>query len=428
MRDYSSTALTHAPRPPMAFVPCEAPPPATLPYPERFRNQIALDTIHDGDVLPAEYLIDRHGEPIPESVYLPHYVTERDWGANLVAERIASQLGLGGYHTVTTARCLMDFGRFPGTTVQGGAAHLRRFAINFPFSELLSAAQQRRVLVEQYDAISATMERAIRGKLFKLAIHTYDRLNKSGTERPHVSVVSRPLGYQNDSQMPHGVFDPLYPDILAEFTIDRILGDRISLTLEKQGIPVAHNYPYLLPEGSTEIRHQVWAFFDWLQYRFEAEFPETEDDDAYHLVWQMLKDTNLRSVEATALRSFLHMLRQAPEGREQEFEAAEDAYHDITGFLRADSAAVVREYRFSVERPMSLGVEVRKDLIWELDRAGNPVELRPERALYVADALAGAIITYFNEDRRPDRQAREGFLRGGAWTEGAHQDKAGPGK
>jgi hypothetical protein len=258
------------------------------------------------------------------------------------------------------------------------------------------------------------MESAIRGRLIKIAIHTYDQHNKSGTERPHVSLVSRPLGYQNDSQMPHGVFDPLYPDILAEFTIDRILGDRISLTLEKAGVPVAHNYPYLLPEGSTEIRHQVWAFFDWLHYRFEAEHPETEGDEAYHLVWQMLKDTNLRSAEAEALRSFLHMFRNAPPGQASLYEAAEEAYHNIAAFLHADDNAAVREFRFSTERPMSFGVEVRKDLLWRFDKQGRPAELDPERALYVAEHLALAIATYLREDRRPDRQAREGFVRGHA--------------
>ena len=57
---------------------------------------------------------------------------------------------------------------------------------------------------------------------------------------------------------------------MAEFTVDQILRDRISLTLEK-GIPVAHNYPYLLPEGSIEVRHQVWRFFKWLQTHFEKD-------------------------------------------------------------------------------------------------------------------------------------------------------------
>jgi hypothetical protein len=413
MRPHELTEPTDEALPPMSFVAGATRTPDSLLYPEEYRGQIVVDVIHDGASLPAAFRVDARGRTIPPEVWGPHYHTERDWGANLVAERLAARLGLPGFYTVNTARCLLDFGRFPGTT-QAGATHLRRFAINLPFSELLSKRQTRAVLEEHYDRISDTMESAIRGRLIKIAIHTYDQHNKSGTERPHVSLVSRPLGYQNDSQMPHGVFDPLYPDILAEFTIDRILGDRISLTLEKAGVPVAHNYPYLLPEGSTEIRHQVWAFFDWLHYRFEAEHPETEGDEAYHLVWQMLKDTNLRSAEAEALRSFLHMFRNAPPGQASLYEAAEEAYHNIAAFLHADDNAAVREFRFSTERPMSFGVEVRKDLLWRFDKQGRPAELDPERALYVAEHLALAIATYLREDRRPDRQAREGFVRGHA--------------
>ena len=99
----------------------------------------------------------------------------------------------------------------------------------------------------------------------KIAIHTYDRYIESGTERPATSIMTRSIGYQTESEMPFGLFDPLYPDVLSEFTADRVLRDRISLTLEKKQIPVAHNYPYCLPEGSLEVRYQVWAFFHALQ-------------------------------------------------------------------------------------------------------------------------------------------------------------------
>ena len=93
------------------------------------------------------------------------------------------------------------------------------------------------------------MDQAVRDKVVKIAVHTYDRYNANGTERPEVSLVTRALGYQLDNELPYGVFDPLYPDILAEVTVDRILRDRVSLNLKKAGIPVAHNYPYLPPEG-----------------------------------------------------------------------------------------------------------------------------------------------------------------------------------
>jgi hypothetical protein len=399
---HAHLSWTHDDLPPMEFVPGSA---GTPPYPERFADQLVVDVIHDGRMVPRDFLFDGEGRPQPEEAWEEAWHSERDWGAAIVAERIAERLGLPGFWNVNTARCLMDFGRFPGIT-GGDSAHLRRFAINLPFAGWLSFAQKRRVLEEQYDRISATMERAVRGRMLKIAVHTYDRRNRSGTERPAVSIVSRALSYQVDSQLPVGLFDPLYPDILAELTIDRILGDRISLTLEKAGVPVAHNYPYLLPEGSTEVRHQVWAFFDWLERRYATVHPDSAADPAFRLVWDMVKDTNLRSSEAMTLRSFLHMFRRPPEGLESLYMQAEAAYRQIERFLRAQDSAVVEEYRHSAERAMSFGVEIRKDLLWRMDERGRPIAFEPERALYAADQIARAISIYLTEDWRDDRSPR----------------------
>jgi hypothetical protein len=375
-------------------------------YPEEVRDLLLVDVIHDGAHLPPEYLVDASGRKISQAVIRKQFHHERDWGANRVANRIASRLGLSHYYTVNTARCLLDFGRFPGIT-QEGASHLRRFAINHPFSELLSFSQKRRLLEEHYDQISVGMDEAIQGKMIKIAVHTYDRYNPSGTERPEVSLVTRALGYQLESEMPYGVFDPLYPDILAEVTVDRILRDRVSLNLEKAGIPVAHNYPYLLPEGSPEVRHQVWSFFHWIRQRFEETFPDSAQIAESSLVWRMLMDTNLRSAEASALRDFLHMFRRPPRGRVREFTRAQKLYQRIVNFVRADNAALVEVYRHSNERPMSLGIEVRKDLVWEFDERGRPVRLADERAMVIADKIAQAIAQYFREDRLEARQLRE---------------------
>jgi hypothetical protein len=410
---YDQVAPRHDACPPLEHVPVSCG--DALPYPEAWRDQITVDVIHDGDVLPPEYLVDAHGRPIRERTWYRSFVHERDWGASIVAERIAQRLCLGAYMRVTTARCLLDFGRFPGST-QPGAPHLRRFAINTPFSQLLGFPQKRALLEQHYDEISAGMDEAIRGRILKIAVHTYDRYNASGSERPQVSLVTRALGYQLDSEMPIGVFDPLYPDILAEFTLDRILRDRISLTLEKAGTPVAHNYPYALPEGSPEVRHQVWCFFDWLQERFEAEEPGTVGDPAYEWVWELLKDTNLRSPRAVALRSFLHMYRRPIAGREAEYAAAERAYHHVRGFLHADGGAMVREYRLQPVRPMAFGIEVRKDLLWEFDEAGHPLQPAPERGLEVADRIADALLIYLNEDKPQSRDPGPEGLRQALWA------------
>jgi len=243
------------------------------------------------------------------------------------------------------------------------------------------------------------MDEYLQGKLLKIAIHTYDQYNASGTERPQVSLVTRMLGYQLESRMPVGVFDPLFPDILAEFTVDRVLRDRISLTLEKNHIPVAHNYPYLLPEGSIEVRHQVWRYFEWLHQQFVNNFPHTARDDAYNMVWRMLKDTNLRSADAGALRSVLHMYRRPSEKDHPIYEEALRAYQDVHQFVQANDNNIIKEYRRDPLRCMSLGIEVRKDLVWHFNEKGQPVEPNLAQAHQIADKIAEAVSIYFNVDR-----------------------------
>ena len=48
---------------------------------------------------------------------------------------------------------------------------------------------------------------------------------------------------------------------------------------------------------------------------------------------------------------------------------------------------------------MSLGIEVRKDLVWDFDEAGRPVQPNPVQAFKIADSIAEAISTYLNLDR-----------------------------
>ena len=368
------------------------------PLPSYYRDRVSIDVIHDGEFISPRFIEHVESRGFNTSLIQEHFVTERDWGADLVAARLANRLGLNGHLTVQTARVLLDFGRFPGSTKEG-ATHLGRFAINYPFSYILNFEQKRDLLESHYDYISDTMDEYLQGKILKIAIHTYDQYNSSGTERPQVSLVTRMLGYQMESRMPVGVFDPMFPDILAEFTVDRVLRDRISLTLEKSNIPVAHNYPYLLPEGSTEVRHQVWRFFEWLHHRFAKSYPNTAKDEAYKMVWRMLKDTNLRSADAGALRSVLHMYRR-PSSRESSlYERAIHAYRHIHGFVQDADRNIIHAYRLSPNRCMSLGIEVRKDLVWEIDKDGTPIQPKVAEAHQIADKIAEAITIYFNEDR-----------------------------
>ena len=384
-KDYSPISIFPTPKDP-------------TPFPKIYQSLITIDVIHDGVYLPPDLMNDKHGQAISKEEIQENFIIERDWGANIVAARIAQRLGLGSFCSVNTARCLLDFGRFPGSTREG-ATHLGRFAINQPFSQRLGLRQKRLLLKHHYDQISDVLGEYIQGKLLKIAVHTYDQYNQSGTERPEVSLVTRAEGLQKENKLPFGVFDPLFPNAIAEFTVDRVLRDRISLTLEKNKIPVAHNYPYLLPDGSVEVRHQVWSFFAWLQKMFQKAHPESIENIAFTRVWDMLLDTNLRSAQASEIRSILHMYRNPPVEREEFFDQVILAYIQIKKFMSSKDGTLIKEYRKSDERAMTFGIEVRKDLLWEFNAYGEPVRLRPERGLFIADKIAEAITLYLCSDR-----------------------------
>ena len=389
---------------PVAFMPVpESHSRGSFVLPEDARERISIDVIHDGNLIPPELLVDANGTPIPDEAFWDDYVRERDWGAAAVAAELARQLGLAGYLNVQIARVVMDFGRFPGITIKG-AGHLDRHAINYPFSTFLGFDQKRRVLEHYYDAISARFNAIVAPVQVKIAIHTYDTFNDSGTRRPPMSILTRCVGYQISSEMPFGVFDPLYPDILGEFTSDRILRDRLSLTLERAGMHTEHNYPYLLPDGSVEVRSQVWSFFRFTRETFEQERPETRDDPTYHEVWDMLLDTNLRSSVSEMLRGYLHAFRRVQPEREAEFAAARQAYDEIADFIRRDDNKFVERYRQARMRPSAIGIEIRKDLVHDFDADGQPTAPRLQDAHDIARILARAIYIYFTEDY-PDSHA-----------------------
>ena len=167
--------------------------------------------------------------------------------------------------------------------------------------------------------------------------------------------------------------------------------------------------------GPLEDVTSYETFFDWLETRFQISHPETTANPAYEMVWRMLKDTHMRQGEAGMLRAYIHRFRRPPEYYTQAFSDAEDAYREIQHFIEADAQAVVQEYRFSPERPMSFGIEVRKDLIHEFDESGVPLRLVPERAARIADGIADAIIAYIREDRVMHEPADPALERTGRW-------------
>ena len=370
---------------------------STTNVPDNLKPRIVVDTVHDGNFIPPELMRTSRITRLQDDKSLwEHYVIERDWGANLVAEKLVSFLGIEQYYRVNLARVVMDFNRFPGSSMTG-ASSLERLAINPPFSEMLSHEEKYRVLRTYYDEISKQMESVIANSLIKISIHTYDEHNVSLTQRPEVSLISRSLSYQRFSKLPFGKFDPLFPDILAESTTTRILRDRIALHLEKAGVLVEHNYPYCLPDGSLEIRALVWFFFQHLRKIFVENHPETSEDPSYGLVWHMLLNTNLREARAEALYGYLHRFRTPPRDDGDFFADARDAYEHIREFLN-NNYELVDNFRTSPDRPSAISIEVRKDLIWEIDDH-TPVRMIEERATLIAEKIAEAVSVYLREDR-----------------------------
>ena len=291
----------------------------------------------------------------------------------------------------------MDFGRFPGSS-KDDATHLGRHAINQPFTEWLNFNKREMFLKNTTTVSQTVLTNFYRAKILKVAFHTYDQYNESGTERPHVQLVTRMLSYQMEARMPADIFDPIYPDVLADYTVDRVLVSRLSLNLEKEHIAVGNNYPYLLPEGAMEVRHQVWRFFDWLHKKFTQTFQIQDKTQHTPPFGVCYKDTNFRSAESAALRSIIHLYRRAYTNKASLYNRSLDAYHHIRTYLNANQH-LIKGFRFDPMRCMSLGIEVRKDLVWTFDKNGNPIEPRFDQVNRIADLIATALVQYFTEDR-----------------------------
>ncbi len=386
--------------PPLELVDVE--PTGDHQLPASLVDRVAIYTPHDGGAIPNRYRYDSNGKPrIDPSTLLRHYVSARDWGANSVAEHLSSALGVRRYARCRIARVLLDFNRFPGSTPPGNDDPLEALAIGRLYANALNHDAKTEILETYYDTISGVMEGVLAESLIGISIHTYDEKHASKTKRADLSLISLPLSYQRESRLTYGVFDPMYPDHLAESTCSRVLRDRVSLNLERSGFRVTHNHPYPVPDGSIEMRAQVWHFFHFLRGRFEDEHPGTKGVPAYEAVWTMLLDTNLRLGDADALRSFVHRFRLVGGGRRAEYQDSLEAYRRVQRFLNESS--VVTDFRRSPERPSSLGIEIRKDLLCTFDPETGfperPNEAQRHTARRIAKAIAEAIATYIDTDR-----------------------------
>ena len=103
------------------------------------QKKVAVYTVHDGGAIPRQYRFKANGEALLDPELLERrYIAERDWGANLVAEKLAAALGLECYARVTLARVVLDFNRFPGSTPPVVVSDsLEKQAISHPYSEIL---------------------------------------------------------------------------------------------------------------------------------------------------------------------------------------------------------------------------------------------------------------------------------------------------
>jgi hypothetical protein len=364
--------------------------------PAAYDKYVLLDTVHDGWTLPERFV---QGFTQADLLGLDEvYRRERDWGASWVAMRLAQRLRLSGFHRVNVARALLDFNRFPGST-QPDVGHLDRLAINPPFSETLTYEQKADVFTNYYDKISEHFDDVLRTCSVKIAIHTYDTHNLSGTERPAISLITRPAAYQLKAKMPTGAFDALFPSILGEFLASRVLVYRIALSMERKRIPVALDFPYLAPDGAVEVRSQVWFFFNYLRRRYEAANRYASSDEAasFRLVWAMLLDTNTRSSATVAFREYLHAFRRPPGQLEGFFERGRKAYDRIRAYLHDHWAELVDQYRYSPWRPSALGLEVRKDFLFDFEN-GVPTHLKISDAERAVEGIAEGIEAYLEYD------------------------------
>jgi hypothetical protein len=369
--------------------------------PEDSDDKVLLYTIHDGRQIPRHVFGEQTEEILARPEVAAAYASERDWGANLVASELAGRLGLSGYLRVNLARVVMDYGRLPGSSGPK-ARHLQRYCFFPPLVDILSEQQKYEILERYYDPISEQIGlHALKTKI-TIAIHTYDKHNVSGTLRPEISLLSRLLEYSAESTLPPDVFDPLFPPALCEeATSDRGLVYQILQNLERGGHQTALNYPYMMPAGATEMRGQVWYFFRHLRRHFLYAFPETRKLQPHRVVWQMLLDVDQRSADGARLKGFLHRYHGAPEDERALFLEAREAYHTIKQFLEEHYHELVHDYRESSERPSSLGLEVRKDLLCDVDKDRGEVTLKSDAQIMAHDIafrIAAATHSFVEEE------------------------------
>lgn len=375
---------------PMSFVPS-----ATERVHKQFDGLCSVDVIHSGYCVPPDFYNRFKGD---EAGLIEAYNTERDWGADFVAQALTAQLGLSGYYRVNTARVFVEVGRFPQRLYRRPSLTpldqpFNRIAFTEPYSARLNDEEREAALSAYYDPACDVLEQLVATKRVKIAIHTYDATNQSGTPRPEVSLIHIPKDYQDNSCLPEGAFDPLFPHALAESTASPKLVYLLALTLQKGGVHAFTNLPYTLPAGSIEVRANVWHYMQHLRQQYEHSYPDYQQSEPHQQIWQMLSNTNARRVTTRQLRAQL----QRANGTDSTLH---QAYKHIQQFTEEQGETRVNTYKYAPNRPDFLAIEVRKDLLFkqyhtrfgQLTRA----DVNWETINHIANLLADGLQIYLN--------------------------------
>lgn len=227
-----------------SFVPLPAAPDAPT---------VVVYSVHDGSRIP------HFAAPEARHWANERFAAERDWGANQLAERIGAALGLDGIWQMQIARSVLDFGRLRGITVPG-TDHYNRRALAHQFARLLRE-DEHELALRLYDQAEADLQTRIAARhragpapLVLLGVHTFDPVGTDGRggpprARPPVSLLHVP---ERLSPETYGVE---FATALGATTADPRLIAGLSAALQDAGLAPTCNEPYLLPEGSVELRH-----------------------------------------------------------------------------------------------------------------------------------------------------------------------------
>lgn len=215
-------------------------------------SPFVLYSIHDGDLVTPAFAPVALGEAFDR---------ERDFGADTVANFLAHALGVGSRLRVRLARSVLDAGRFFGVE-DGRGAHTSRRAVP---AEIAAACDPHDL--EGLAAAHATIEAVIANEVaaagtspIAIGVHTYDPVNPDGSPRPELSLLDLPESVARGSA-----------DFLPRSTTNPALLDRLTAALAVEGFSIRRNDPYLLPDGSLEVRlhrraqREAWPNRDRLQ-------------------------------------------------------------------------------------------------------------------------------------------------------------------